>query len=78
MGHSGGWAEVCPSVQEGAGDQEAGALPPHSCLCMVKPSKQHLLSVPSTGVRELLGLRDFISGALVFSLVPASGTKKGT
>jgi hypothetical protein len=44
---------------------------------MVKPSK-YSLSVPNTGGRELLDLRDFISGALVFSLAGASGTKQAT
>lgn len=39
---------------------------------------KYLLSVPSTGGRELLGLRAFISGALTFSLVGASGTEQVT
>lgn len=39
-------------------------------------AEKHLLSVPSRGGRELLGLRDFISGTLVFSPARASGTNK--
>lgn len=76
MGYPGGWAEACPQgVQGRAGDQEAAAVPAR--LPLYGEAERHLLSVPSTRGRELLGLRDFISGALVFSPVRASGTNKG-
>lgn len=60
--------------RQGSWGSDAG---PQSWGGLEKLSK-YLLSVPSMGGRELLGLRAFISGALAFSLVGASRTEQGT
>lgn len=76
IGCFGRWTEACPLFGEFR--TELVTRSQGFCLPLYGETKRHLLSVPSTGGRELLGLRDFISGALVFSLVRASGTREGT
>ena len=61
-------------VPRSTGREAAG---PQSRVCLEELNK-YLLSVPSMEGRELFGLRAFISGALAFSLVGASGTKQVT
>lgn len=66
-----------PRARRGAGEG-AGALMLPQCWACLEELNKYLLSVPSTGGRELLGLRAFISGALALSLVGASGTEQVT
>lgn len=69
LGEGRGWASNSAGKDATAGLQ--------SWSCPEKLNKD-LLSVPSTGGRELLGLRAFISGALAFSLAGASAAKRVT
>lgn len=68
-GHQGGGRVQAPRST----GREAAS--PQSRVCLEELNK-YLLSVPSTEGRELFGLRAFISRALAFSLVGASGTKQ--
>lgn len=65
-----------PGSKEHRRGSGASDTNPQSWVCLKELSK-YLLSVPSTGGRELFGLRAFISGALAFSPVGASGIKTG-
>lgn len=69
-----GTSRGSPGCSQGGWGSDAG---PQCWGCLEELSK-YLLSVPSTGGRELLGLRALISGALAFSLVAASGTEQVT